>query len=184
MIFKYGEKGVEEGGKTNFHFMQLSSSFRLFEGSNEANGLLFSFARHLASAHGPSLQLIDVTSKALSLLLETSNSPNFVNEGVLMMSTVLEFVDQNEQKEGQKLCSKNETMMSTLRLQIDSLLASFNDILGGSSSGNSHEWKTIDEDLLTSLTSILECGLQMAKIDDWAELVGTHFAHPSLMLAR
>ena len=160
--------------------MQLSSSFRLFEGSNEANGLLFSFARHLASAHGkPSLQLVDVTSKALSLLLETSNSPNFLNEGVLMMSAVLDFVDQDhKQKEGQKVCSKNETMMSTLRLQIDSLLASFNDILC------SQEWKTIDEDLLTSLTSILECGLQMAKIDDWAELVGTHFAHPSLMLAR
>ena len=99
-----------------------------------------------------------------------------------MMSAVLDFVDQDlKQKEGQKACSKNETMMSTLRLQIDSLLASFNDILCG---GNSQEWKTIDEDLLTSLTSILECGLQMAKIDDWAELVGRHFAHPSLMLAR
>ena len=140
------------------------------EASNEANTLLFSMASKMASIHGPSLQLVDVTAKTLSLLLETSTSvPSFVNEAVSMMSLVLT---------SDALETQNETMMTTLRLQIDSLLAAFNHILC------EKEWKSVDQDLLTTLTSILECSQQMAKIDDWAELVGNHFAHPSLMLSR
>ena len=114
--------------------------------------------------------MVDVTAKTLSLLLETSSTvPNFVKEAVSMMSSVLA---------SEALEATNETMMTTLRLQIDSLLAAFNNILC------EKEWKSVDQDLLTTLTSILECSLQMAQIDDWAELVGNHFAHPSLILSK
>ena len=41
-----------------------------------------------------------------------------------------------------------------------------------------------EEDSLRSLCSILECSLQIAKIDDWAEVVSAHLASPASILGR
>ena len=41
-----------------------------------------------------------------------------------------------------------------------------------------------EEDTLRSLRSILECSYQIAKIDDWAEVVSAHLASPASILSR
>ena len=105
--------------------------FSHFAGNLEANGLVFCFARNLASIHGHNLQLVDVTAKSVLLYAETMTSSNvrYLNEAVLMFSAVL-----NEAVFGGTGCIKDETLMSSLKLQVDPLVSAFNVILGGTTS--------------------------------------------------
>ena len=104
--------------------------------------------------------LVDVTAKAVLLYVETVSTNKFIKEAVLLLTSVL----ASTSFEGQ-----DETLISSIKLQIDPLLSSFNQIL-------------TESENLTSLQTVLECGLQMAK--KWAELVGGHFNAPALILAK
>lgn len=100
-----------------------NSSFCFHAGSGEANALLFAFAKHLACLHGPSLHLVDVTAKGVTLYVETISGPKYVNEAVTMFSELL--TQATESDNG----LNNETLMSSLKLQVDSLLSAFNNML-------------------------------------------------------
>jgi hypothetical protein len=145
-------------------------------GSWEANSLLFTVARQLASIHGPSLALVDVTAKTLLLYLEVGNAAsNHCSEAVLMLCDVLKASVVLKAKDS------DETMMASLRLQIDSVLSTFNRILTSTATSSA---EATTDDLLTSLQSILECSLQIAQIDDWTDLVIGHFAQPTSIVSR
>jgi len=163
---------------------QLFCAADFSEGTLEANGLLFCFARHLAFIHGYNLQLVDVTAKAVLLYAETINSSNvrYLNEAILMFTAVL-----NEAVLGETGgCIKDETLMSSLKLQVDPLVSAFNVILSGTTNETTVHTKNLvdEEDTLRSLRSILECSYQIAKIDDWAEVVSAHLASPASILSR
>ncbi len=141
----------------------------MFTGSTEANGLLFSFARYLASVHGPSLQLVDVTAKSVLLYVETINNVRYINEATLMFSTVL--------SEAMSAKINDETLMSSLKLQVDPLLSVFNNLILGC------EFKNAEDELVT-LQSMLECCLRVARVADWSQLVASHLATPGLILTK
>ena len=136
-------------------------------------------ARHLALIHGPSLPLIDVTAKAVLLYVETVTQSNikYLKEAIEMFTTVL--------NEATNMTEKDETQMSSLKLQIDPLLGSFNEILSNEVKNGGHfETASEDGELLRSLQCVLDCCLQVAKIDDWAALVAAHLANPAQICTR
>ena len=100
----------------------------------------------------------------------------------------------NVLQQASNIPDKDETQMSSLKLQIDPVLSAFNEILSneikshssGSSPTGVPSSKSDDEvtDLIKSLQCVLECSLQVAKIDDWAGLVATHLVNPALILSR
>lgn len=87
--------------------------------------MLFAFAKQLACIHGPSLHLVDVTAKGVSLYVETISGPRYVNEAVSMFSELLCQATASDNG------LNNETLMSSLKLQVDSLLSAFNTMLQG-----------------------------------------------------
>lgn len=126
---------------------------------------MFTFARLLASIHGHTLSLVDVTAKALLAFIEALGGQG-LSEAVSMLNDVLEDDLMNELKK------EDVTMMSSLRLQIDSLLASFAPLL------------TLEATRDFEIEAILKCSLKISRIDDWAMLVCGHFSQPGLILAR
>ena len=164
---------AEHSSKDNVKEIVLSIIKQMFcmmdfgDVSDEQNSLLFNFTSHLSKLHGYSLNFLDITVKTVLYLLEANtNATNTMFEAIEMLSQVL--------KEAVLDKEKDQTLMSSLKLQLDSLLALFNATL------------TTDiklEDDMASLRlveAVLRCSLCLTKFN----LIGTQFGNPTLICAK
>ena len=73
----------------------------------------------------------------------------------------------------------DQTLKSSFKLQLDTLLSSFNAILTA-------DVKSEDQDVnsLKLFQTILQCTLCLAKFSEWNELIANHFTNPTLIVVK
>ena len=164
---------TEHSSKDNVKEVVLSIIKQMFvmmdfgDVSDEQNSLLFNFASHLSKLHGYSLNFLDITVKTVLYLLEANtNATNTMFEAIEMLSQVLKKAALDKEKD--------QTLMSSLKLQLDSLLALFNATL-------TTDIKLEDDKASLKLVeAVLRCSLCLTKFN----LIGAQFGNPTLIVAK
>ncbi len=155
-------------------FQQLLNNAEQTEAphGSEAIQILYSMARQVASFHGESMAILDLTMKSVCSYFEASQDTPW-SEAVLLMTEIV------QAQENQLNSTMDDTVKQTLKLQMDSVIGAMTSYVLSSSDD-----RMKSDQHVADLMAILRCVLQLHQIQDWRDIVLSGFAQPSQIVIK